>query len=637
MTSKIERQTLPTTVKPLHYDITLTPNLEDFTFKGSEAIRLNINNHTKQITLNVHQIKVQVAKLDSTNASDITYDDEKHTVTFTFPNELQAGTSAVLYIDFTGILNDKMCGFYRSSYTDTAGNKKYLATTHFEATDARRAFPCWDEPAIKATFNITLIVPSDLVALSNMNVISEKPVENNKKEVKFAKTPIMSTYLVAFIVGDLAYIEKYTSDKHNKEKVLIRVYAIKGSENQGEFALDVAAKALDHFARIFKIPYTLSKLYMVAIPDFEGGAMENWGLVTYRTAEILFDPKASDARFMRGVAYTVAHELAHQWFGNLVTMEWWDNLWLKEGFATWLGFLAVDEIFPDWDIWTQFVVGDFQRGLKLDSLRSSHPIEVPVNDPSEIHQIFDAISYNKGASVIRMLSSYLGVDVLLAGVRRYLNAHLYGNASTDDLWENLSQESGQDVGSFMTGWTRKVGYPVLNVTEPRPHTIHVKQTRFLSTGNVTAEDDNHIWWTPLGINTGKSTPANIKSQVLTTKEADFTLPETGGDFFKLNTHEVGVFRVNYTPERLKKLGKSIKNGELVNTSDRVGVVADAGALAVSGYGKTSGLLSLVNEFENEDNYIVWVEINTRIADIISVWFEQPDPIYQGLLAFRRKL
>ncbi|CAG8500743.1 10650_t:CDS:10, partial [Ambispora leptoticha] len=637
MTSKTERQTLPTTVKPFHYDVTLTPNLKDFTFKGSEAIHLNINNNTKQITLNVHQIEVQVAKLDSTDASDIIYDNEKQTVTFTFPSEVQAGTSAVLHIDFTGILNDKMCGFYRSSYTDAAGNQKYLATTQFEPTDARRAFPCWDEPAIKATFDITLIVPSDLVALSNMNVVSEKPVENNKKEVKFAKTPIMSTYLVAFIVGDLAYIEKYTSGEHNKEKVLIRVYAINGSENQGEFALDVATKTLEHYSRIFKIPYPLPKLDMVAIPDFEAGAMENWGLVTYRTAAILFDPKASDARFMQKVAYTVAHELAHQWFGNLVTMEWWDHLWLNEGFATWVGYLAIDEIFPDWDIWTQFVVEGFQQGLKLDSLRSSHPIEVPVNDPSEIHQIFDAISYFKGASVIRMLSSYLGVEVLLAGVRRYLNAHLYGNASTDDLWENLSQESGHDVGNFMTGWTRKVGYPVLNVTEPRPHTIHVKQTRFLSTGDVTAEDDNHIWWIPLGINTGKSTPANIKSQVLTAKEADLTLPETGGDFFKLNTYEVGVFRVNYTPERLKKLGKSVKNGELANTSDRVGVVADAGALAVSGYGKTSGLLSLVNEFENEDNYIVWVEINTRIADIVSVWFEQPDPIYQGLLAFRRKL
>ncbi|CAG8558805.1 9973_t:CDS:10 [Ambispora gerdemannii] len=638
MAGTTERQTLPTNVKPIHYDLTLTPNLEDFTFKGSETINLNINENTRQITLNVLEIEIQAADLNSINALHISYNKEKQTVTFTFPSEVQAGTSAILHIDFTGTLNDRMCGFYRSSYTDATGNKKYLATTQFAATDARRAFPCWDEPAIKATFHITLIVSSGLVALSNMDVASEKPVENNKKEVKFAKTPIMSTYLVAFIAGDLAYIEKYTTGGYtDKKPVLIRVYAIKGSEHQGELALNVATKTLDYFTRIFEIPYPLPKLDMVAVPDFTFGAMENWGLVMYRTTTILFDSKASDARYKKRVSYTVAHELAHQWFGNLVTMEWWDHLWLNEGFATWVGYLAIDEIFPDWDIWSQYVVDDFQRGLKLDSLRSSHPIEVSVNDPSEIHQIFDAISYQKGASVIRMLSSYLGVDVFLAGIRRYLNAHLYGNASTDDLWANLSKESGHDVGKFMTGWTRKIGYPVLNVTEPQPNIIHIKQTRFLSTGDVTPEDDTHIWWIPLNISTGKSTPANIRSQVLTVKETDFTLPRVEKDFFKLNTHEVGVFRVNYIPERLRKLGKSIKNGELTDTSDRVGVVADAGALAVAGYGKTSEFLSLLNEFEDEDKYIVWFEINSHITNITSAWFEQSEAVYQGLLSFQRKL
>ncbi|CAG8486022.1 10361_t:CDS:10 [Ambispora leptoticha] len=228
-----------------------------------------------------------------------------------------------------------MCGFYRSSYTDATGSKKYLATNQFEATDARRAFPCWDEPAIKATFDVTLIVPTELVALSNMNMASEKP-------------------LVTFIVGDLAYIEKYTSGEYNDKKpVLVRFYAIKGSEKQGEFALDVATKALDYFARVFKILFPLPKLDMAAIPDFEIGAMENWGLITFRTVAICFDPKASDARYKQHIAYVVAHELAHQWFGNLFTMEWWDHLWLNEGFATCVGYLAIDEIFPEWDIWAQ--------------------------------------------------------------------------------------------------------------------------------------------------------------------------------------------------------------------------------------------------------------------------------------------
>ncbi|KAG9292135.1 hypothetical protein G9A89_005279 [Geosiphon pyriformis] len=639
------RQVLPTDVKPTHYNLTLSPDLETFTFKGTEAINLTVKHETSQITLNAYQIEIQAARLDvssnlseSLNSTDISYDYQKQTVTFTFPSKLAAGTNVLLNVEFTGILNDKMAGFYRSSYTDHTGQKKYLATTQFEATDARRAFPCWDEPAIKATFDITLVVPSDLVALSNMNVVSESPIPNGKKEVKFATTPIMSTYLVAFIAGDLAYVEKTTTGVNNGgQSVLIRVYATKGLEQQGQFALGVATDTLEYFAQVFGIPYPLPKLDMIAIPDFEAGAMENWGLVTYRTAAILFDPKASDAKNKQRIAYTVAHELAHQWFGNLVTMEWWDHLWLNEGFATWVGYLAIDKLFPSWDIWTQFVTEGFQRGLHLDALRSSHPIEVPVNDPSEINQIFDAISYYKGASVIRMLSSYLGEDVFLAGIRRYLKAHVYGNASTDDLWRSLEEESGVDVGKFMTVWTRKIGYPVLNVTESAPNKLHIRQSRYLSAGDVQPEEDENIWWVPLGIQKSISSPLSDKAEVLAEKEAEFTLPGTGPDFYKLNAREVGVFRVNYPPERLAKLGKAVKNNEITNTSDRVGVIADAAALAVSGYGKTSGFLTLVKEFENEDKFIVWSEINSRITALTSVWFEQPENVYQGLLSFERKL
>ncbi|CAI2178500.1 20254_t:CDS:10 [Funneliformis geosporum] len=611
MSEQGKRQVLPTNVRPTHYTLTLTPDLVNFTFIGSEIVNC------------------EAAKID--------YNAKEETVTLTFPQELSSGTTAVLHIEFTGILNDKMVGFYRSSYKDKNGNTKYMATTQFEATEARRAFPSWDEPAIKAAFDITLNVPSDLTALSNMNVASETQLVHGKKEVKFNRTPIMSTYLVAFIVGDLGYIEAHTTGKHNDGKpILMRVYALKGDEQHGEFALSVATQVLEYFAEVFGIPYPLPKCDMVAIPDFEAGAMENWGLITYRTIRILFDPKESDVKFKHRIAYTVSHELAHQWFGNLVTMEWWDHLWLNEGFATWVGYLAVDKIFPEWDIWTQFVTEGFQKGLQLDALRSSHPIEVPVNNTSEISQIFDAISYYKGASVIRMLSTFIGENVFLSGIRRYLKRHEFSNASTDDLWKALTEESGNDVGKFMTGWTRVVGYPVLTVKEPAPDTLEIRQCRFLSTGVISPEEDTTNWWVPLGIDLGPETQNDFKSFVLTQKETTLKLPLKATDFYQLNAHKTSVFRVNYTPERLAKLGQAVKQGFL-NVSDRIGAVADAGALAASGYSKTSGLLNFIKEFEDEDKYIVWLEISNRLGNLLHAWFEQSTPIYQGLLAFNRQL
>ncbi|CAG8795835.1 15968_t:CDS:2, partial [Dentiscutata erythropus] len=269
-----------------------------------------------------------------------------------------------------------------------------------------------------------------------------------------------------------------------------------------------------------------------------------------------------------------------------------------------------------------FVTESFQQGLQLDSLRSSHPIEVP---------IFDAISYKKGASVIRMLSNFMGEDVFLTGIRRYLKRHEYSNASTDDLWKALSEESGINIGQFMTSWTRVVGYPVLTVIELPDDTLHICQSRFLSTGKPNPDEDTTLWWVPLGINFG-----SLSSRVLTTKETNVKLPHGASEFYKLNSHVTGVFRVNYTPERLAKLGQAVKNG-LLDTSDRVGLVADVGALAISGYTKTSSLLSLINEFDNEDKYFVWMEINSRITNFFNVWFEQPEPVYKGLLLFQHHL
>jgi aminopeptidase 2 len=330
------------------------------------------------------------------------------------------------------------------------------------------------------------------------------------------------------------------------------------------------------------------------------GAMENWGLITYRTVALLFDEKSSSIVFKKSTAYTVCHELAHQWFGNLVTMEWWDHLWLNEGFATWVGWLAVDNIFPEWDVWTSFVNEDMPRALSLDALRSSHPIEVTVNDPAEIHQIFDAISYYKGASVIRMLSSWLGVETFLAGVRLYIRRHKWGNASTGDLWISLSEEANVDVSKFMTLWTKRVGYPVLTVKKDGDESVNVTQSRYLSTGDLSEEEDSTVWWAPLGM----LVPGKTESYTLTEKSQSFNIPADG--LFKLNAGQTSVYRVNYPIETIRVLGEEVKKGKdglLKNTADRVGLIADAGNLCVSGEQTTTAFLELAQAFVNEDNYL----------------------------------
>ncbi|EIE91503.1 hypothetical protein G6F46_002840 [Rhizopus delemar] len=649
------RQVLPTNVKPTHYDLTLQPNLKTFEFYGQVKVNLDVVKDTNTIVLNTRDIKINSAflsveslEIESKQAAiEITYDEKKDLATMTFKDTVPADTKAVLDILFVGELNDQMAGFYRSSYKDADGNTQYLATTQFEATDARRAFPCWDEPALKATFDVNLIVPTELVALSNMNVVSEEPfdgannlqgktesIATSLKQVKYATTPLMSTYLVAFCVGPFEYIEAFTSGEYNGRPIRSRVYTLPGSSEQGRHALNVCTLALEYFAKVFGEPYPLPKVDMIAIPDFEAGAMENWGLITYRTVALLFDEKSSSIAYKKSTAYTVCHELAHQWFGNLVTMEWWDHLWLNEGFATWVGWLAVDQIFPDWEVWTSFVNDDMPRALSLDALRSSHPIEVTVNDPAEIHQIFDAISYYKGASVIRMLSSWLGVDTFLAGVRLYLRRHKLGNASTSDLWVALSEEANMDVSNFMTLWTKRVGYPVLSVKKNDNDTISITQARYLSTGDLSKDEDSTVWWVPLGVLFSGKT----ESYTLTEKSQDFTIPSDG--LFKLNAGQTSVYRVNYPIEIIRVLSEEIKKGKeglLSNTADRVGLLADAGNLCVSGEQSTVAFLELAQAFANEDNYFVWSQLSAHLDKIFSVWSEQPEEIRNGLKALRRNL
>lgn len=574
------------------------------------SIELEVVEDSKDISVNSLDIEILNTELE---IGGKTYTPESHdynkdtqTDKFTFCEALPAGSKATLKIKYVGQLNDKMAGFYRSSYTDQNGETKYMATTQMEPTDARRAVPCFDQPDLKSTWTVTLIADKELTCLSNMDVKEEHDIDNGKKSVTFNKSHRMSTYLLAFIVGDLRYKET------NDFRLPIRVYATPGNEKYADFSLDIAARTLTFYEKAFGVPYPLPKMDMVAIPDFSAGAMENWGLITYRVVDLLYDPKTASIDRKQRIAEVVQHELAHQWFGNLVTMDFWEGLWLNEGFATWMSWYSMNEFFPNWKVWENYVVDNLAQALGLDGLRSSHPIEVPVKRVAEINQIFDSISYAKGSSILRMVSKFLGEDIFLEGVRKYLQKHAYGNTKTTDLWAALSEASGKDVEGAMATWTKKIGYPVVTVTEDGKN-IHLKQNRYLKTADVKPEEDETLWPIFVGLKTKDSVREDI---VFDSREKTLTLEDT--DFFKINADQCGVYRTLYSPERLKKLGEAAKTG-LLSVEDRAGMLGDAGALATSGYQKTSALLDLVSGFKDEENYVVWTELSSRISTIKSAW------------------
>lgn len=632
-----DRDVLPSNVIPRHYDLSFEPNFETFKYDGSCSIDLDVVEDSQTISLNTLKLDLKSTTISADGAvindkPETSYDAAKQITHIKIGKEIPAGAKVKLHQTFTGTLNDDMAGFYRSSYTGPDGKPAYIVGTQMEATDARQAFPCFDEPALKATFTITLIADEDMTCLSNMDVASETTVDSRmtggkRKAVKFNKTPVMSTYLVAFIVGKLKSIST------DSFRLPIKTWVTPDQdEEHGKFSVELAARTLAFYEKTFGIEYPLPKMDMVAVPDFSSGAMENWGLVTYRVVDVLLNEKTSSTSTKERVAEVVQHELAHQWFGNLVTMDFWEGLWLNEGFATWMSWHSCDTFFPEWKVWQTYVIDSLQAALSLDSLRSSHPIEVPVKKVDELNQIFDAISYSKGSSVLRMISKWLGEDTFLEGVRRYLKKHAYGNTKTSDLWASLTDASGRDVSAVMEAWTKKVGYPVISVTEkPETSSIVVKQNRFLRTGDVKPEEDETIFPVILGLRTKNGVQRDL---MLTKREMEIKVPDL--DFFKLNADSDGIYRVAYDASRWAKLGEAAKQG-LLSVEDRAGMIADAGALSASGYSETSGTLSLLDAFDSETEYVVWAELLERVATVRAAWMFEDDATKDALEAFQLKL
>jgi aminopeptidase N len=641
-----ERNVLPKNLKPLHYDIQIYDiDIQSFTFSGKVSIDFAVLQPTKEIQVNFKDMEIQEAKVtleqSKTHAefavSTIDHNVEAEVVTFHLNEEIRPNLSnnLTLHLTYAGKILDNMAGFYRSRYKDSNGNDAIQLSTQFEAADARRAFPCCDEPNLKATFQIHLAVPEEWTALSNMPILSSKSLQDGKKSgsltdikvVTFEKTPLMSTYLAAWAIGDFEYIEAFTKKSYNGRKLPVRVYTTKGLKEQGRLGLESAVKIIDYYSEIFEIDFCLPKLDLIAIHEYSHGAMENWGLIVYRTTALLFDPATSDSQFRTRVVYVVAHEIAHQWFGDLVTMDWWEQLWLNEGFATWAGWAAVENLYPEWDVFSMFVYEHLQQGLTLDSFRGSHPIEVPIQDASQVSQIFDHISYLKGASIIRMLSSKLGLKTFVKGVARYLKRHSYSNASTADLWDAIGKECGQDINSYLNTWTSKIGFPIVTVKETEGGDVVLRQDRFLAGGDVKDSENTTVWWVPLAIDA-----SNVRSEYQEMFHREMTIPRLAQENYKINKDHIGFYRVAYPPDRLAQLGKSPS----LSIQDKIGLIADANATAAAGLTSTSSFLDLVSVMSKEQNIWVWSLIISSLSRTLTVW-SSSDRVYSSLKKFAQEL
>ena len=594
-------------VIPINYQLTFEPDLKKFTFNGSQIISANCKKATNLITMDCAELKITSCIVKSNGTliqSSQKTNEKKEELQIKLSEKIKGKIS--IELEFKGILNDRLLGFYRSQYVQN-GKTKYLATTQFEAADARRAFPCWDEPEAKATFDISIIADNKFTAISNMPVKSKKKI-GSKTLYNFSKTPIVSTYLIYLGVGEFEYLTGKVG------KIQIRVITTKGNKSKGKFSLDLGKKLLTSYEKYFGIKYPLPKLDLIAVPDFAAGAMENWGAITFRETILLYDPKTSSTRTKQFIAEVISHEIAHQWFGNLVTMKWWNDLWLNESFATFMATKFVDKFYPEWDLWNQFVEDAMNVAMGLDSLKTTHPIDVTVNSPAEIREIFDAISYDKGGCVLRMLEHYVGEPNFQKGLKKYLSDFKYQNAKGQDLWDAIGRASKMPVSSMVNTWLKQPGFPLVEINQDG-NTLKLKQKRYLL--EPEKKFSKGLWSIPLSL----GLESEISKKLFTKKSMSVKLPKNTLGFIA-NFGRKGFYRVKYDEGILLDL-KMLVDEKRIPAIDRWAIQNDLFSLCVSGDEQVRNYLDFSDAYFEENSYLASVNVAHNLASLYFRAFDEP--------------
>jgi aminopeptidase N len=595
-------QRLPKVATPENYKLTFTPDLDKATFKGDETISIQVLKPTSEITLNALELDfldVTITNDGATQRATVKPEKEKEMVVLLVEKPLSPGP-ATIHITYNGILNSEMRGLYLGK--DDHGRK--YAATQFESTDARRAYPSFDEPEYKATFDITAVANKGMVAISNYKQISDTPAPGDKHTVKFATTAKMSSYLAALVIGNFEYVEG------SVDGIPIRVYSTPGKKEMGKFALDAAEHIVSYYDKYFAIKYPYGKLDLVGLPDFSAGAMENVGCVTFREVLLLIDDQHGAVGRKKTIASVTSHEIAHMWFGDLVTMKWWDDVWLNEGFATWMSSKPLEAWKPEWNFDLDDV-SDTANTLNLDSLANTRPIHQAAETRGQIEELFDGIAYGKAASVLRMLEAYLGEETFRAGVNAYLKQHQYANATADDFWSTQAQVSRKPVDQIMPTFVKQAGEPIIALKAQCSGTstsVSLSQRRYYSDRLKFEGANDQLWQIPLCLKDSARTTGE-KCEVVSKEEASLTMPGCS-TWVMGNAGASGYYRIGYDADAVRALAKDAE--DKLSPAERVTVASDVWASVRVGLEPVGDYLALAHGLQSDRNRAVLEDVLARL-------------------------